>query len=111
MTIAEPEVAVELELELLFKEKISVPCECDHEKCSRGCKGHHLPLATVEEIQRGGLDSYSRKKPCPRPAQWMISLRGEVQGGYVPPTPQYICDKCKGFWSANDVFDYVLERL
>ena len=106
-----PEVELDQDLELLFKEKISVPCDCDHEKCSRQCKGHHLPLATTEQLDNGFLDSYRPQKPCARAAVWIISLRGEVKGGYVPPKPHYICEKCKGFWSSNGVFDYVLERL
>lgn len=106
------EEVVEEDLETLFRESIANPCDCDHAPCSRNCKGHHLDLPAVDT--RTGIEfpagpGYS-DSPCPNAASWMVSLSAHIDGGFIPPSPRYLCDNCKEFWSRS-FLDMRVERL
>ena len=109
----EVETVVEEDLETLYRESIANPCDCDHEKCSQNCQGHHLDLPAVDTLR--GIEHPAgpghSANPCPSGASWVVSLSAQMQGGYIPPSPRYLCDSCKEFWSRNEVLTVRAERL
>lgn len=104
---------IEEDLEVLLSESIANPCDCDHEQCSVNCMGHHLDLPAVDTLR--GIAHPAGKgysaNPCPSSASWVVSLSAELEGGFIPPSPRYLCDPCKEFWSRNEVLTIRAERL
>lgn len=110
MTSALLDSNLSIDLELLMGEKIAEPCQCDHFRCGKGCKGHHIDLYSRAELAQG-VESSPMEKPCGRSASWIVSLRGDGPNGYIPPIPRYFCDPCKKFWTKGTFLIAVAEPL